>query len=227
MSRFVRHRYLVYLPFAMFFVATVLGGWINTIELRGRVVDDLTSDGVKAATVTHGQRSVTTDETGAFDFANLPKSSRLVVDAPGYFRQGVPTTQEEIRMAPNSLTVVVKEAGASPEKFIAKADVRQGDKVLGTTTDGGNTVISPHPGKDQTVLVCAEGYASQTVPVHGVAMTVELATGGTGCPPLPSPSPSASPSGSAAPSGSASPSGSAAPSATPSASPSPSPTTTP
>src|SRR4051812_18087639 len=144
MSRFVRHRYLVYLPFALFFVATVLGGGINTVNFHGRVVDDLTSDGVKAATLTHGQRSVTTDESGAFDFANLPKSSRLSVNAPGYFVQGVPTTQEEIRLAPNSLTVSVKEAGATPDKPLAKADVRQGDKVLGTTTDSGNTVISPH-----------------------------------------------------------------------------------
>jgi hypothetical protein len=219
MSRFVRHRYLVYLPFALFFVATVLGGWMNTIELRGRVVDDLTSDGIKAASVIHGQRSVITDDTGAFDFPNLPRSSRIVIDAPGYFRQGVPTTQEEIRMAPNSLTVVVKEAGATPDKPLAKADVRQGDKVLGTTTDSGNAVISPHPGKDQTILVCADGHESKTVPVRGVLMTVELAVGGTGCPPLPSPSPSASPSGSAAPSSS--------PSASPSASPSPSPSKTP
>ena len=218
MSRFARHRYLVYLPFALFFIATVLGGWINTVELRGRVVDDLSSDGIKAATLTHGQRSVTTDENGAFDFANLPKSSRLSVNAPGYFVQGVPTTQEEIRMAPNSLTVVVKEAGATPDKPLAKADVRQGDKVLGTTADSGNAVISPHPGKDQTILVCAEGHESKTVPVRGVLMTVELATGGTGCPPLPSPSPTASPS--------RSPSGSAAPSTSPSATPSPSPSPT-
>ena len=219
MSRFVRHRYLVYLPFALFFVATVLGGWVNTIELRGRVVDDLTSDGIKAASVIHGQRSVITDDGGAFDFPNLPRSSRIVVDAPGYFRQGVPTTQEEIRMAPNSLTVTVKEAGATPDKPLAKADVRQGDKVLGTTADSGNAVISPHPGKDQTILVCADGHESKTVPVRGVLMTVELAVGGTGCPPLPSPSPSASPSGSAVPSSS--------PSAAPSASPSPSPSKTP
>lgn len=217
MSRFARHRYLVYLPFALFFIATVLGGWINTVELRGRVVDDLTSDGIKAAKLTHGQRSVTTDETGAFDFANLPRSSRLSVNAPGYFVQGVPTTQEEIRLAPNSLTVSVREAGATPDKPLAKADIRQGDKVLGTTLDSGNAIISPHPGKDQTILVCAEGHESKTVPVRGVLMTVELAVGGSGCPPLPSPSPSASPSGSAAPSTS--------PSA--SSTPSPSPTKTP
>jgi len=215
MSRFARHRYLVYLPFALFFIATVLGGWINTVELRGRVVDDLTSDGINAATLSHGKRSVTTDDTGAFDFPNLPRSSRLSVNAPGYFVQGVPTTQEEIRMAPNSLTVVVKEAGATPDKPLAKADVRQGDKVLGTTSDSGNAIVSPHPGKDQTILVCAEGHESKTIPVRGVLMNVELAVGGTGCPPLPSPSPAASPRGS--------PSGSAAPSTSPSASPSPSP----
>jgi len=133
MSRFVRHRYLVYLPFALFFIATVLGGWINTVELRGRVVDDLTNDGIKAATLSHGQRSVTTDETGAFDFPNLPKSSRMNVDAPGYFRQGVPTTQEEIRMAPNSLTVTVKEAGATPDKPLAKADVTPPARPIGAT----------------------------------------------------------------------------------------------
>jgi hypothetical protein len=219
MSRFRRYRYLVYLPFALFLVATVLGGWVNTVELRGRVLDDLTGDGVPAAKLTHGQRSVVTDGSGAFDFPNLPRSSRLVVDAPGYFRLGVPTTQDEIRLAPNSLTVVVKEAGASPEKFLGKADVRQGTKVLGTTTDGGNTVISPHPGKDQTILVCATDHESKTLPVRGVAMIVELATGGTGCPPLPTPSPSPSPSGSAAPS--------ASPSASPSPSPSPSPSSTP
>src|SRR3981081_3741868 len=103
MSRFVRHRYLVYLPFALFFVATVLGGWVNTIELRGRVVDDLTSDGIKAASVIHGQRSVITDDTGAFDFPNLPRSSRIVIDAPGHFRQGVPRPHEEISTEQNSL----------------------------------------------------------------------------------------------------------------------------
>ena len=215
MPRFIRHRYLVYLPFVAFFVAAVLGGWANTIDLRGRVVDDFSGDAVKGATITHGIRSVTTDETGQFEFPNLPKSSRLRVDAPGYLRTGPPTTQEEIRLSPLSVTVQVNEAGADPVKGVAKADIRQGDKVLGTTNDSGNTVISPHPGKDQSVLVCAAGHESKTVAVRGVTLIVELASGGTGCPPLPSPSPSpaASPS--------ASPSGPPAPSASPSPAPSP------
>jgi hypothetical protein len=212
----VRHRSLVYLPFAVLFVGTVIGGWVNTVDLRGRVVDDFTNDGVGSASLKHGIRSVVTSSDGSFEFPDLPKTSRLQVDKPGYFRTGVPTTQEEIRLNPISLTVVVKEAGVTPEHFLAKAEIRQNDKVLGTTNDSGNTVVSPHPGKDAQLLVCAANFEPKTVPVHGVTLTVELVVGGSGCPPLPSPSPSASPS--------------ASPGASPSApapSPSPSPTGSP
>ena len=209
-----RHRLLVYLPFVVFFVGTVVGGWLNTVDLQGQVVDDFTGDAISRATLQHGVRSVVTSADGTFDFPNLPRSSRLQVDAPGYTRTGAPTTQTEIRLVPIALTVVVKEAGATPDKLLAKADIRQGTTVLGTTNDSGNTVISPHPGKDASVLVCAADHESKTVTVHGVTLTVELAPGGTGCPALPSPSPSASPSG--APSGSPSaPAPSASPTATP------------
>ena len=195
------HRSLVYLPFALLFVGTVIGGWLNTIDLQGRVLDDFTSDGVGNATLTHGARTAVTASDGSFAFTNLPRTSRLAVDAPGYTHTFAPTTQDEIRLTPIALTVVVKEAGATPDKFLAKADIRQGTAVLGTTSDGGSTVISPHPGKDAQVLVCAAGHESKTVTVHGVTLIVELAVGGTGCPPLPSPSPSASPLPTASPSG--------------------------
>jgi len=172
--------------------------------------------------LSHGVRTAVTASDGSFDFPNLPKTSRLTIDAPGYTRLTAPTTQEEMRLVPISLTVVVKEAGATPDKYIAKADIRnpQGDKVLGTTNDSGNTVVSPHPGKDAQVLVCAANYEPQTVTVHGVILTVELKPGTTGCPPLPSPSPTAAPSGSGGPSGTASPTAPApAPSPSPSSSP--------
>lgn len=211
----VRHRSLVYLPFAVLFVGTVIGGWINTNDLRGKVVDDFTNDGVANASLKHGLRSVVTASDGSFEFPDLPKTSRLQVDAPGYFRTTPPTTQEEIRLNPISLTVVVKEAAIVPDQYIAKAEIRQGDKVLGTTNDSGNTVVSPHPGKDAQLLICAANFTPKTVAVHGVTLTVELIVGGSGCPPLPSPSPSASPSASPG----ASPS---APAPSPSPSPSPS-----
>src|SRR5207249_10589668 len=116
---------------------TVVGGWINTVDLRGRVVDDFTNDGVADASLKHGLRSVVTSSDGSFEFPDLPKTSRLQVDAPGYFRTGAPTTLDEIRLNPISLTVVAKEAGVTPEKFIAKAEDRQNGKVLGTKTASG------------------------------------------------------------------------------------------
>ena len=212
-----RHRHLVYLPLLVLLLATVIGGWINTVDLRGRVVDDFTDDGVPNASVQLGSRTVNTASDGTFEFPNLPKTTSLQIDAPGYTRTHAPTTQDEIRLTPIALTVYVNEAGVTPAKGIAKASIRQGtSKELGTTNDSGQTVISPHPGKDAQLFICADGHEAKTVAVHGVILTVELATGGTGCPPLPTPSPSASPSGSPA----------ASPTA-PAPSPSPSPTATP
>jgi hypothetical protein len=215
--RFLRHRNASVLPILVLFLATVLGGWLNTVDLRGRVVDDFTDTGIINAALTHGSRVVGSDANGNFEFPNLPRQSKMQVDANAYLRTGVPTTQEEIRMKPTSWTVLIKELGADPEKSIQKADVRQGTTVLITSGEAVNTVVFPHPGKGAKVLICAEGYQSQDVDVVGVLQTVQLAPGGTGCPPLPSPSPSASPS----------PSPGASPGASPSPSPSPSPTGSP
>jgi hypothetical protein len=212
----LRHQNASVLPILVLLLATVAFGWVNTIDLRGRVIDDFTDKGIINASITHGQRVVGTDVNGAFEFPNLPRQSKMQVDANAYLRTGVPTTQEEIRMKPTSWTVLIKELG-NPEKSIQKADIRQGTTVLGKSAEAVNTVIFPHPGKGAKVLICAEGYQSQDVDVVGVLQTVELAPGGTGCPPLPSPSPSVSPSPS--PSGSPAASPSPSPSPTPSGSP--------
>ncbi|HEY6959160.1 MAG TPA: carboxypeptidase-like regulatory domain-containing protein [Candidatus Limnocylindria bacterium] len=209
-----RHRHLVYLPFLVLLVATVIGGWVNTVDLHGRVVDDFTSDPIGNASIQLGDRSVNTGGDGQFDFPNLPKTSSVQVDANGYTRTHAPTTQEEIRLTPIALTVYVNEAGVTPAKGIAKATVRQGDTPLGTTNDSGQTVISPYPGKgDAQLLICADGHDPKTVVARGVIVTVELAAGTNTCPPLPTPSPAVSPSASPA----------ASPTA-PAPSPSPSPT---
>jgi len=202
------------LPIVVLFVATVIGGWLNTIDLRGRVVDDFTDKGIINASVTHGSRVVGTDVNGSFEFPNLPRQSKMRVDANAYLRTSVPTTQDEIRMTPTSWTAIIVEAG-SPDKHIQKADIRQGDKVLATSSEAVNTIVSPHPGRDAKVLVCAEGYQSKEVTVTGVLQTVELTPGGSGCPPLPSPSPTASPVPTASPSGPPAPSPSPSPSSSP------------
>jgi hypothetical protein len=201
------------LPLAVLLLATVLGGWVNTVDLRGRVIDDFTDQGIINASLTHGQRGVGTDANGNFEFPNLPRQSRMRVDANAYFRTSVPTTQEEIRMKPTSWSALIVESGT--ETHIEKADIRQGTTVLATSDAGVNTIVSPHPGKGAKVLVCAEGHESKEVEVVGVLQKVELSRGGSGCPPLPSPSPTVAPT----PTGS--------PAASPTPSPSPSPTGSP
>src|SRR5206468_12428089 len=122
----------------------------------------------------------------------------------------------EIRLAPLSFTIQVNEAG-NPDKHLAKADIRQGTTSLGTTNDGGNQVLSPYPGKDAKLLICATGYDQKEVTIHGVVGTFELTPGTNACPPLPTPTPPPSPSPS--PSGSPSASPPASPTASPTASP--------
>ena len=204
------------LPILVLFIATVIGGWVNTIDLHGRVIDDFTDSGIINASVTHGSRVVGTDVNGSFDFLNLPRQSRMRVDANAYLRTSVPTTQDEIRMTPTSWTVQVVEAGTT-DKFVKNAGVRQGDTELANTHDAVNAVVSPHPGKNAKVMICADGYQAKEVTVVGVLQTVELTPGSPGCPPLPTPSPSPSPS----------PSASGSPAASPGASPSPTPSPTP
>jgi hypothetical protein len=207
------HRLVSLAPIVLFVLAILIGGWLNGVEMRGQVLDDFTSDPIGTAgpaKITHGGRSVTADpSSGTFTFPDLPRESKVSVDAPGYLRTSVPVTQDEIRMSPLSFTIQVNEAG-NPDKHIAKADIRQGTTVLATTNDGGNTVISPYPGKDAKLLICATGYDQKEITIHGVVGTFELTPGTNACPPLPTPTPSPSP----APSDST-------PSASPSASPSP------
>jgi hypothetical protein len=199
------------LPLVILFLATVIGGWVNTVDLRGRVIDDFTDQGIINASLTHGQRVASTDVNGNFELLSLPRQSRMRVDANAYLRTSVPTTQDQIRMTPTSWSALIVESGT--ETHIEKADIRQGTTVLATSDAGVNTIVSPHPGRGAKVLVCAEGYESREVDVVGVLQKVELSRGGSGCPPLPSPSPSPG----------ASPTGSPGASPTPTPSPSPSP----
>ncbi|HYU81801.1 MAG TPA: hypothetical protein VFA31_03585 [Candidatus Polarisedimenticolia bacterium] len=216
--RFRPYRLASLFPVLLIGLVTLVGGWLNGVDMSGHVVDDFSSDPIGTAgpaKITHGERSVTADpSSGTFVFPNLPRESKVSVDAPGYLRTSVPVTQEEIRMSPLSFTIQVNEAG-KPDKHIASADIRQGTTSLGTTNDGGNTVISPYPGKDAKFLICAKDYDQKEVTIHGVTGTFELTPGTNACPPLPTPTPSPSPSASPSASPGASPSASPSPTASP------------
>jgi hypothetical protein len=214
--RFQPYRLASLLPLILLGLATLVGGWLNGVDMRGLVIDDTTSDPVGTAgpaRIIHGSRSMTADpSTGTFTFPNLPRESRVSVDAPGYLRTGVPTTQDEVRLQPLTFTILVNESG-NPDKHIAKAQIRQGTTLLRETNDSGNIVLSPYPGKDAKLLICAKGYDQKEITIRGVVGTFELSPGTNECPPLPTPTPSPSPS--------------ASPGESPSASPTPSPTPSP
>lgn len=191
----LRHRYLVAVPFVVLVVAVLVGGLVNTTDGHARIVDDLTDEGVKDATITHGVRTARTDADGRFVLDNLPRTSSYRIDAPGYVRRTVPTTTDEVRLNPLSLTVYAYDATKTENDRLKIPQARDvaNTKILSTGNDSGQIVIAPHPGKDGQFLLCAEGFEAKQVTAHGVLMQVGLTPGGAGCPPLPTPSPAPSP----------------------------------
>lgn len=206
-----QHRHALAATFALLIVTTLIGATVNGFDARGHVVDDLTDRGVKDARLQHGTRMVATDENGEFVFPSLPRTSQLQINASGYLSTKAPTTADEIRLSPQSVTIQVSEEGATEEARIKSPQARQGTKILSTGNESGQITISPHPGSDAVVLICAEGYESREIKIEGVRMQTTLKRGGTGCPPIPTPTP--------APGASPSPSPAASPTRTPTGSP--------
>lgn len=210
----LRHSDAVAAPFVVLVLATVIGGLLNTTDARGRIVDDLTDQGVRDATITLGSRTTTTDAGGGFTLANVPRTSRFQVDALGYLRTSAPPGADEVRLRPLSLTIVAYDATKTEDARVKNPQARDAanTKILATGNASGQIIIAPHPGKDATFVVCGEGFEPTQVTAAGVSMRVGLTPGGGGCPPLPTPSPG--PSASASPSAPA-PSQSPAPTGSP------------
>jgi len=215
MERWLRHRYALVLPFVAFVLVGLVGGILNGATARGRLVDDFTDAGVKDGHLTVGLRSTWSAEDGSYVLENVPRTTSIRVDAGGYLRTSAPPVGGDVRLSPLAVTVQVNEAGVTPVVGVPSAQLRQDTRVLGTADTTGRTVISPHPGRDAKVLVCATGFASKEVTMRGVTLVIELSRDAAGdCPPLPTPTPNPN----------ATPSPSPSPSASPAASPSPSPT---
>lgn len=191
----LRHSHLVAAPFVVLVLAVLVGGAVNTTDARARIVDDLTDEGVKDATITHGVRRARTDAEGRFVLENLPRTSTYRVDAPGYVRTTVPTTTDEVRLNPLSLTVYAYDATKTENDRLKNPQARDvpNTKILATGNASGQIVVAPHPGRNGLLVVCAEGFEPKRVTAHGVLMQVGLTPGGAGCPPLPTPPPAPSP----------------------------------
>jgi len=207
----MRHKYLVAIPFVLLLVVTVVGGWLNTVDARGRVIDDSTGLPVAGVSISYGaNRGAVSGDDGSFILLNLPRGARLRTSMPGY-QPANADAGGDIRIIPGALTLQVNEEGTTDTR-VSAVEVRQGDKVLTKCSADpcGQLVIDLTTNNivGQKALVCAPGHASKEIDLKGVTLIMTLMKlDGGACPPLPSPSPSPTP--------------------VPTATPSPSPTTSP
>src|SRR2546427_5689280 len=190
----MRHYYYVAAPFLLALLITLVGGQVNSVDARGRVIDDSTGEPVASVAITYGKtRGAVSGTDGSYLIANLPRDARLTTRMPGYQPASVAAAAPEIRLKPGTLTVQVNEEGTD-EKRVLNTEARQGDRVL-AKGETGNMVITVIDISGQKALICAQGYASKEIELKGVTLVMTLPKQeGVGCPALPSSSPAPSPS---------------------------------
>ena len=197
-------------------MATLVGGFLNTVDARGQVIDDSTGLPVAGVTITYGaSRGAVSRDDGSYLIPNLPRGARLRTNMPGYQPANPAAEASEIRLKPGSLTLQVNEEG-NPDVHVPGVEVRQGTQVLEKCAADpcGQLVVTIVDIVGQDALVCAPGHEQKTIALKGVTLitTLKKQEGGA-CPPLPTPSPSPSPLPTATPSSSPTPT--ASPSASP------------
>ena len=197
-------RYGPFLPFALVVVIAVAGGQINSVDARGRVVDDTDDLPVGGLDIHYGSRVVVSTADGSYVMTALPRGARLTAQKPGYARSTTTAESDSLRLIPLTITFEVKDE--STGKGIDMPEARQPASVrVGTGSASGEMVVGPYPARDKPVIICAKGYESKEVFARGVLMDVLLQPGGEGCPPLPTAPPvqtvPPSPSGLRLPSG--------------------------
>lgn len=192
---FRRPRYLLpFAPLVLVALIAVTGGRINSVDARGRVLDDTDGSPIVGISVSVGARSTVTDADGAYFLPNLPRNARLTAQKAGYSRVTAPPDATVIRLVPLTITFEVKDEATG--KGIDTPEARQpADVRVGQGSASGEMVVGPYPARDRPVIICAKDHESKEVFAKGVLMDVLLRAGGTGCPPLPaSPPPAQVPS---------------------------------
>ena len=202
------HRRALIAPFVLFGLLTLIGGQLNRVDARGRIIDDTSGSPIPDVIVSFGSRSTLTDANGDYALDNLPRGARLDTQNRYYGRHAVSPEQSELRIEPLTITFEVHDA--TSDKGVDAPEARQPDDTqIGKGTSSGEMVVGPYPDRSKPVLICAKDYAPTQVTPQGYLMTVKLsAQAGASCPPLKSPPPAQNPSPPPAPSSSGAPLGS-------------------
>jgi hypothetical protein len=209
----MRHRLSIFIPFALLFLGTLIGGQINRVDANGVVVDTSTQLPVSGVSITFGaNRGAVSDSQGRYFIPNLPLDAHLRTSIPGYPPVTAAATDKQINLTPGTLTLQVNEEGTTDTR-VPGVEVRQGTTVLTKCTADpcGQLVVDLTTNNivGQKATICAPNHDSKEVDLKGVALITTLTKhDGVNCPPLPSPSPTPTPLPTVAPSPSAAPSAS-------------------
>lgn len=184
---------------ALFLAAWIGGYFLNTVEARGQLVAAGTGAPITEASLVFGARTYQPDATGRFVIPNLPRGAVVTVLAPGWTRRDFAWDAGTVELTVGVVNFNVFDA--TNDRLISRPEARDpgdplkpicsGNPCVGTET---GSIAVPLPPAE--ILVCAKGYASQTVRVVRPVIDVKLQPSpGADCPrPAPSSSPSASPS---------------------------------
>lgn len=137
-------------------MVTFVGGLFNSVDARGRVVDDTDNTPVPGIAVFYGSRVAIAGPDGSYEMTALPRDARLTAQKAGYSRSSTSAQSSELRLVP--LTITFEVTDELTGKGIDSPEARQPDDVrIGLGSASGEMVVGPYPNREKPVLICAKG----------------------------------------------------------------------
>lgn len=169
-----------WLPVLLVVLIAAVGGPLNSVTAHGVIIADANGLPVAPQDVYYGARHFRVGEDGVYDIPNLPRGAKITVLAQGFNRVDAPADTTEIRLATAIITINVAEDGTGNP--IKNPEARVGDRVVGKGTESGVMVIAPAPAKEESIMVCADGYDPTFMQTGLPTAGVRLKKGTIGCP---------------------------------------------
>jgi hypothetical protein len=209
----MRHRFLIFVPFTLLFLVTLVGGQINRVDAQGTVIDTSTEQPIPGVSITFGaNRGTVSDAQGRYFIPNLPLDAHLRTSIPGYPPVTVAATDTQIKLTPGTLSLQVNEEGTTDTR-VPGVEVRQETTVLTKcAADPCGQLVIDLTTKNlvgQKATLCAPNHDPKEIDLKGTTLVTTMTKHeGVSCPPHPTPSPAPTPVPTATPVATPSPSAS-------------------